>query len=272
MAVKDGMDHGPFTARELIKLIVDGEVLDRHLLFTLSSAERKPLAEYPEFADFVHQYKLRKEEKDYGEALARSTKIEKRSTAAKALILAASIGAILVVGLGYVLSRRAAEQSEHQAELDLAALYESGQVKIAGTAGILQHTPRAGGARRSSGSPGGGNTGFSSYEDAMNTAMELGDATKGGSERQLSSSDVAGIMNRNLNRMFGCVGEELRHGGKLTRVTIDLAILGSGRLMGASVNAGGVGFQKCIVAKLREVQFPNFPAPRMGARYSFNVD
>jgi hypothetical protein len=277
MAVKDGMDHGPFTARELIKLIVDGEILDRHLLFTLSSAERKPLAEYPEFADFVHQYKLRKDERDQNEALARSTKIEKRSTAAKALILAASIGAILVVGLGYVLSRHVAEQSEHQSELDLAALYENGQVKISGTAGILQHTPRAGGSRRGSGSPGGGGnsnngTGFSSYEDAMNQAMELGDATKGGSERQLTSSDVAGVMNRNLNRMFSCVGEELRHGGKLSRVTIDLAILGSGRVMGASVNTGGAGFQKCIVAKLREVQFPGFPAPRMGARYGFNVD
>ncbi|HKP61300.1 MAG TPA: protein kinase [Polyangiales bacterium] len=275
MAVKDGMDHGPFTARELIKLIVDGEILERHLLFTLSSAERKPLAEYPEFADFVHQYKLRKEEKDYGEALERSTKIEKRSTAAKALILAASIGAILVVGLGYVLSRRAAEQSAHKAELDLAALYESGQVKVSGTAGILQHTPRTGGGRRGSGSPGkgGGNTGtgFSSYEDAMNQAMEL-DMGKGGGERQLTSSDVAGVMNRNLNRMFSCVGEELRQGGKLSRVTIDLAIVGSGRVLGASVNAGGAGFQKCIVAKLREVQFPSFPAPRMGARYSFNVD
>jgi hypothetical protein len=272
MAVKDGMDHGPFTARELIKLIVDGEILEQHLVFTLSSAERKPLAAYPEFNDFIHQYKLRKDEKDHKAALAHSTKIEKRSTAAKALILSASIGAVLVIGAGYFLSRRAAEQSERKAELDLAALYENGQVKISGTAGILKHTPRPPGARRSGGStpsPGGG--GFS-YEDAMNQAMELGDATKGGSERQLTSGDVAGVMNRSLNRMFSCVGEELRHGGKLGRVTIDVAILGSGRVLGASVNAGTVGFQKCIAAKVRELQFPNFPAPRMGARYSFAVD
>jgi hypothetical protein len=200
--------------------------------------------------------------------------VEKRSTAAKALILAASIGAILVVGLGYFMSRRAAEEREKNAELDLAALYESGQVKISGTAGILQFKPRAGGARRSSGvSPGGGtSSGFASYEDAMNQAMELGDATKGGGERQLTSADVAGIMNRSLNRMFSCVGEELRHGGKLGRVTIDVAILGSGKVMGASVSTGSPGFQKCIATKVRELQFPSFPAPRMGARYGFNVD
>jgi serine/threonine protein kinase len=274
MAVKAGMDHGPFTARELIKLIVDGEILEQHLVFTLSSAERKPLAAYPEFSDFIHQYKIRKEEKDYGDALARSTKIEKRSTAAKALILTASIGAVLVVGAGYMMSRHAAEKAERQAEVDLAALYENGQVKISGTAGILTHTPRPPGARRTGGgspSPGGG-TGFTSYEDAMNQAMEIGDARQGGGERQLTSNDVAGVMNRSLNRMFSCVGDELRHGGKLGRVTIDLAILGSGRVMGASVNAGSPGFQKCIAAKVRELQFPNFPAPRMGARYSFAVD
>jgi eukaryotic-like serine/threonine-protein kinase len=270
MAVKNGMDHGPFTTRELIKLIVDGDVLEQHFVFTLSSAEQKPLSAYPEFAEFVVQYKLRKEERDHAQALEHSTKVEKRSTAAKALILLASIGLIVVVGVSYFLSRRAADARAHKAELDLAALYESGQVKIAGTAGILKHTPRPGGARRSGAPQTGG--GFSSYEDAMNQAMELGDATKGGGERQLTSNDVAGIMNRNLNRMFTCVGDELRHGAKLSRVTIDVAILGSGRVMGASVNTGSANFQRCIVTKVRELQFPNFPAPRMGARYSFNVD
>ena len=79
-------------------------------------------------------------------------------------------------------------------------------------------------------------------------------------------------MNRNLNRMFECVSGELRQGGKLGKVTIDLAILGSGRVAGASVNTGSGGFQKCMSAKVQSVQFPSFPAPRMGARYSFNVD
>jgi hypothetical protein len=105
----------------------------------------------------------------------------------------------------------------------------------------------------------------------MNQAMEL-NMGKAGGERQLTSSDVAGVMNRELNRMFGCVGEELRHGGKLGKVVIDLAILGSGRVSGASVNSGSASFQRCIANKLKDVHFPDFPAPRMGARYSFSVD
>jgi serine/threonine-protein kinase len=270
IAVKAGMDHGPFTARDLIKMIVDGEVLEEHGLFNMSTNDRKTVGEYPEFVEFVHQYKIRKQEHEHAKALEKSTKVEKRSTAAKFVVLAAAIGAILLVGGGYLMSRRAAKEREQKAETDLAALYESGQVKITGTAGILQHTAHpGGGARRSGGSSGGG---FTSYEDAMNQAMELGDATKGGGERQLSSADVAGVMNSDLNRMFSCVGEELRHGGKLSRVTIDLAIMGSGHVAGASVNAGSAGFQHCITTKVQQIQFPGFPAPRMGARYSFNVD
>lgn len=269
--VKDGMDHGPFTARELIKMIVDGEVLEQHLLFSMSSNERKPLAEYPDFQPFVQQYRIRRDEQEHAVALDRSKKDEKRSNVAKFAILAVSIGAILLGGGSYLLNRRAANVRK-KAEADLAALYESGQVQITGTAGILKVPTRSsGGPRAKSGSHPSG-TGFGSYEDAMNQAMELGDATKGGGERQLTSSDVAGVMNRELNRMFGCVGEELRRGGKLGTVGIDIAILGSGKVAGASVHAGSAAFQRCIATKVQSVHFPSFPAPRMGARYSFSVD
>jgi len=269
--VKDGMDHGPFTARELIKAIVDGEVLEQHLLFNMASNEKKPLAEYPDFHPFVQQYRIRRDEKEHAVALDRSKKDETRSNAAKFAILAVSIGAIVLIGGSYILNRRAASVRK-QHEADLAALYESGQVQITGTAGILKIPTRSGTRGTKSGSHSSSGGGFGSYEDAMNQALELGDATKGGGERQLTSGDVAGVMNRELNRMFGCVGEELRRGGKLGNVGIDIAILGSGKVAGASVHAGSAAFQRCIQAKVQNVHFPSFPAPRMGARYSFSVD
>jgi eukaryotic-like serine/threonine-protein kinase len=269
--VKSGMDHGPFTARELIKLIVDGDIQEQNLLFNMNGNEKKPLGEYPDFQPFVHQYRIRRDEQEHAVALHQSKKDEKRSNVAKFAILAVSIGAILLIGGSYLLNRRAADVRK-KAEADLAALYESGQVQITGTAGILKIPTRSGsrGAAKSGSHPSGG--GFGSYEDAMNQAMELGDATKGGGERQLTSGDVAGVMNRELNRMFGCVGEELRRGGKLGSVGIDIAILGSGKVAGASVHAGSAGFQRCIAAKVQNVHFPSFPAARMGARYSFSVD
>ena len=112
-----------------------------------------------------------------------------------------------------------------------------------------------------------------SYEDAMNQAVNLGDVSGGGGgERQLTPQDVAGVMNRNINSLFSCVGAELRSGGSLSNVQIDLAIAGSGQVLGASSHQGSASFQACIGSRARGIRFPTFPAPRMGARYSFSVD
>jgi hypothetical protein len=271
MAVKGGLDHGPFTARELIKLIVDGEILSEHSLLNMTSGDRKPLAEWTDFAPFVEQYKLRKAEADHAVALEKSTRIERGSNAAKFIILSGSIALLLVAGGGYLMSREAAKKRQAAHDVNLAAMFESGQVKITGTAGILKAPARRSGGGKRSGS-GDSSGGFISYEDAMNEAVELGDATKGGGERQLRPGDIEGVMNRKLNTLFSCVGQELRGGARLGTVQIDLAIRGSGQVAGASVNAGSPAFKKCIAAKVRQISFPPFPAPRMGARYSFGVN
>jgi eukaryotic-like serine/threonine-protein kinase len=274
MAVKNGLDHGPFTARELIKLIVEGEVLEQHGLFNMRTSERKPVGEWQEFREFVEQHKLRKAEVDEAAALHRSKKVERRSNVAKFAILAGLIGVLLVAGIGYMVSRQAAEARKAEREVDLAALFESGKVQVRGTAGILRTSPPRAAGKRSAGSPSptAGIDGFGSYDDAMNQAVDLGDATQGGSEAQLRPSDIEAVMNRQLNTLFSCVSQELRAKQPLGNVQIDLAIRGSGQVMGASVNAGSPAFKRCIAGRLRQLRFPAFPAPRMGARYSFSVD
>jgi hypothetical protein len=275
MVIKNGLDHGPFTARELIKFIVEGEFTEQNVLFNMDSGDKKPLAEWAELAPFVEQYRLRRDEADHAKALEKSTKIERRGNVAKLMIFAGSLGLVLLIAGGYLMSRQAAKKREQSSNVDLAAMFESGAVKVKGTAGILKHVGRSGGGtKRSGGGAQSGSSagGFSSYEDAMNQAMEMGDATKGGGERQLTSSDVQGVMDRRLNSLFSCVSEELRRGGRLGSVQIDLAILGSGQVVGASVNAGSGAFKSCISGKVRSIKFPDFPAPRMGARYAFDVN
>jgi serine/threonine protein kinase len=266
MAVKGGLDHGPFTAVELMKLIVDGEILAEHGLFNMSTNERKPVGEWSELRPFIEQYKVRKDEADHVVALEKSSTVERRSNVAKFFFLGGALLLVLVAGGGYLMNRQAAKKRLQQ-QFDLAEMYESGKVKITGTAGILQAPPRragGGGPRRSGGgagpgAQGGGASGFDSYEDAMNQAMDIGDAN-GGGERQLRVDDIQGVMDRKLS------------GGRLGRVQLDIAIVGSGQVLGASVSAGSGSFKSCIVGKLRQIHFPSFPAPRMGARYSFNVD
>jgi hypothetical protein len=271
MVEKDRLDHGPFSGRELVQMIVKGEVLGNHGLLNMDTGERKEVREFAEFTEFLEQHRMIKAEEEEKKALERSTKVEKRSNAATFVILACGISVLLLAGTGYLITRRAAEK-EKAREVDLANLFESGQVKIVGNAGILTFKPtaRRPGARRSSSGP--SSTGFNSYEDAMNQAMELGDATRRGGERQLTGRDIAGVMNGKLNSLFGCVSHALRQGQRLGTVQIDLAIAGSGTIMGASVNAGNNEFRRCIVGMVKHIRFPSFPAPRMGARYSFDVD
>lgn len=271
MAVKNGLDHGPFTARELIKLIVDGEVLEAHGLLNMRTSERKPLGEWHEFREFVEQYKLRKVEADHVVALERSKRSERTSTMAKLAVLAGVVALVLVAGGAYLLSRRAAEARKAERDVDLAGLFESGKVKIRGAAGILKTAPPRGGRR--SGAPGSrAGDGIGSYEDAMSQALDLGDATKAGGEGQLRPADIEAVMNRHLNSLFGCVSQELRAKRRLGDVQIDLAIRGNGQVMGASVSTGSPEFKHCIAAKVRQLNFPTFASPRMGARYAFSVE
>jgi len=269
MVVKDKLDHGPFSGRELVQLIVDGEVLADHGLLNMDTGERKKVREFEEFIEFLEQHKIRVSEEEHQQALERTTKAETRSTLTKVLIVAAAVGVLATVGTGYLITRQALNK-ERSAQADLAAMFETGQVKITGTAGILKYRKGRRGKRSSGGraAPGG----FLSYEQAMNQPVDLGDVSGGGGERQLTSGDVAGVMNRRLNSLFGCVSKELRRGGRLGNVKIDLAIAGSGKVQGVSVNTGSSAFKGCIAGKVKHIRFPSFPAPRMGARYSFNID
>ncbi len=271
MVVKDNLDHGPFSGRELVQSILRGEVLDTHGLLNMDTGERRKVREFPEFVEFLEQYKLRKVEAEEKVALNRSETVQKAGNAAK-LLIALGVLAVVGLGVGIFVATRQHQTSEHVADSNLADLYERGQINITGTAGILPPPPRGAG-RRGGGHGGGGGAGGMSYEDAMNQAVNLGDVSGGGGgERQLTPQDVAGVMNRNINSLFSCVSAELRSGGSLSNVQIDLAIAGSGQVLGASSRQGSASFQACIGSRARSIHFPTFPAPRMGARYSFSVD
>ncbi len=265
MVVKDNLDHGPFSGRELVNLILKGEVLGEHGLLNMDSGERRKVGEAPEFQEFVEQWKLKKAEADHQVALERSAKVEKASTLTKVLILAGVIGAV-GIAVGIFLVTRPDVQEESRSDSDLADLYARGEVEITGTAGILPDPPRrtgGGGQRR----PRGGRGGMS-YEDAMNQVVDLGSANATGSQRRLTPGDVAGVMNRNINRLVPCLSQGSGGG----QVRIDMAIAGSGQVLGATVRNGTPGFQRCIAGRVRQIRFPSFPAARMGASYTFSAN
>lgn len=261
MVVKNGMDHGPFSGRQLVNMIVQGEALSDHEVLNSDTGTRGKLSEFAEFKDFLAQYELRRGEQQRADELATAEKSETRGAFFKIGVGLAAVALIAIAGGIYALSRSGAGGgSKDDAELDM---YKRGELEVSGSAGILPMpkpgSRRAGGARAS----GGGASGGLSYEDAMMQAVDLGSAT-GGGEQQLSASAVAGVMNQHLNQLYGaCVR------GNPGKVRIDLALAGSGQVLGVSVDGGDSALQRCVADQVRKIKFPSFSAPRMGARYSF---
>ena len=190
----------------------------------------------------------------------------------KWMIAASVVGVVAISVAGFLASRSSDVREAAAAELD--DLFKLGKITT-GEAGLLPDRPvrrrkrGAGGSapKRSSSS------GFASYDDAMSRAVEMGDASQAGGEGRLTGSQVAGVMNRNLNRFYrNCVIPELKSGGKPGNVKVDLAIGGNGSVLGASVHSGSASFKGCMAQQIRGVRFPTFGAPRMGARYSFTVN
>lgn len=271
MVTKAGLDHGPFSGRELVALIGKGEFLGDDGLLNMDTGERKKIREHHDFAEFVEQWRLKKQSMDEHHAIVQSAKTEKVGNAAKFMIAGAVGLSVALVAVGFFLSRQA-EREDEVAAANLADLFDRGEVDIEGTAGILEDPPRrgGGGGRRSGGGGGGGGR---SYEDAMNDVVNMGDVTSGGgSEARLSPAQVAGVMNSHINSFFGCVSTELRGGRTLGRVRIDMAIAGNGSVIGSSVRAGSPEFQRCVQGRVAAIHFPSFGAPRMGASFSFSAD
>lgn len=275
MVVKDGLDHGPFSGRELVELIVKSDVLEDHSLLNMDTGERKPLRGWPEFREFVEQAKIGRQEKARAAAIATAQAGEKRSGIVK-IAIAASL--LLAVGIGATIFfvTRESGGEEQVASGDIEDLFARGEIELTGTAGILPDPPRSGRRRHGMGGMRAAVMAgqfVGSYEEAMNVPIELGDVTMGGGQGRLNPASVQSVMNQNLNRIFNrCVIPEARRGGRLGNVTIDIAIAGSGRVMGVSARQGSGQFKSCVRGAVRGVRFPSFGSARMGARYSFSAE
>ncbi len=269
MVARNRMDHGPFNARELIERLNIGGFSGDDATLNVDTGEQRPLRDWPEFREFILQREHQDEIAAQQQARARARRSEKRSSAAKWLVAAALVGVIGVSVGGFLMSRSSDVREKSSTALD--DLFKLGDIPT-GEAGLLPDRPvrrRKKGSRPAAARRGGG---LASYDEAMSRAVEIGDASEGGGEGRLTGAQVASAMNRNLNRFYRkCVIPEVQSGGQLGNVKVDLAIAGNGSVLGATVRGGDTGFQTCMGQEIASVRFPTFGAPRMGARYNFDV-
>jgi len=266
MVQKDKFDHGPFTDRELIQMIMLGEVAPKHILSNMDTGVRKKVKAWGEFDEYLERYRLKKKEAEEQAALVRTEKAEKRGTAFKVVIAAAIIGGIGLILASYLLFLKPKQDGADFDRDNLVAALDSGEIKLKGASGDLIGGKKGGGKRRKGGKGSDGEflPGMS-YEDAMNQGVDLGSLASNSGQKQLTAADIQNVMDRHVRQFLPCMD------GSTKKVTMDIAVGGDGRVIGVSVKEGSSKLKGCVSSKVRGVRFPASGAPRTATSWWFEI-
>ncbi len=271
MVTKDKMDHGPFRTREIVQMIVRWEIEGQHMVQNIETGIRVKLRESEDFKEAVERARVAKIKHEQQLALQQSEKAEKRGGIAKIFIVFIVIGSLGLI-VGSVFAGRAIYKSavggDEQSIDDLMA---DGKLKIdMGQGGIVEGEAKKKGKRKGGGGGGGGGT--LSYDEYMNQGVDLGNVAEGGMT-QLSQSQINSVMSSQGKALYTCIYSELKKDPGLKKVSLKFAIDGAtGGVQGVTVTSGGSSeFQSCISQKMKNIKFPKFGAPRMGATFFLTV-
>jgi hypothetical protein len=92
VVIKDGMDHGPFSAVEALQQIASGQFIEGNVLRDTFSGEERFIKDWDEFAPFAQQAKLNQDIKTEKKQLEAVVVAEKQGTQYKALVGALVVG------------------------------------------------------------------------------------------------------------------------------------------------------------------------------------
>jgi hypothetical protein len=245
---KDLMDHGPFSAVELLQQIASNAFVGTDTLRDELSGQSHPITEWEEFAPFAEQAALKRQIVAEKHEVARVEQEEKKAGLAKYILGSAILATVGIVAGGWYLHERGERKDDIVVSDDpsLGGIDVSGGIK-----GQKRATPgRAGGG----GGGGGGPSGLS-YEAALasnNQEVTIG-AAAGGPD--LTDAQLHGPM-RNAAFISGCGAPDSM------KVTVKVAIK-NGRAVGVSVysNPPNPGVSSCVERHVRGLSWP--PHPKM---------
>jgi len=252
VVIKDGMDHGPFSAVELLQQIASGTFISQHILVDSFSQDERPISDWEEFAPFAEHAKLNKEIVAEKKELERSVVAEGKTTRNKALFIGGSLA--IVAALGVTLWFVAKPKSR------------SGQVMLEGNTAL--NIDFDGGIKSSGNKPTGGGkwsgstgsdgvsrpvlSGGMSCEGAMNTYVT--ELKMSGNKPDLTSGQLGASLN-NGGYVVGC--------GAPFSMTVNIcAAIQNGRAVGVTVvtDPSNPGVASCISSRIRGMSFPSHPS------------
>lgn len=248
VAVKDGMDHGPFSAVELLQQIASHTFVENDIIRDALSKDERSIKDWDEFAPFAEHAKLHREVKAEKEAIERVVVQESRSTRGKAFVGVAVVGALVVAAGIWFLTARGRRNDEVAVQADSLS-----NIEVDG--GLTSTKKGGGGGSRVVGKSGGFPIlgGGQSCESAQAAYVE--EMTMGGPKGQadLTAGQYGAVLNR---------GSYFAHCGVPDSMGINIcAAVQNGRAVGVTVSTKprDPRIQSCIAAGVRGLSFPSNP-------------
>lgn len=244
VVIKDMMDHGPFTAVELLQQIASNAFVGDHGLRDEISGQQMPIGEWEEFAPFVEQTHLVREKKAEERAVVRAADADKKRGVAKTIVAVCCVMALGVVLTGWFLKKRGQHNDDVIVAGDrLGSIEVNGDIK--GKNGKGGH---GGGGHGGSGGGFSGGTSFESVLDNNNEQIVMG---QGQDTPDLTNAELAAP----LRHMSLCGAPDDMH------VTVRVAVK-MGRAVGVTVstNPPNPSIAACIDRQVRGLAWR--PSPK----------
>jgi hypothetical protein len=248
VVVKDGMDHGPFSAVELLQQIATHTFLDVDVVRDALSQDERAIKDWDEFAPFAENARLSRDISAEKAAIERVVVQESRSTKGKTLIGILGVGALLLVAGLWFLKARAnrsdevAVQVDSQSNIELDAGLSNTKAKKGGGARVVGHSggfPILGGGQSCESAQ-------ASYVEEMSVGGPRGQA-------DITGGQYSAILNR---------GSYFAHCNVPDSAKISIcAAVQNGRAVGVTVvvTPRNPGAASCIAAGVRGLSFPSNP-------------
>jgi hypothetical protein len=250
VVVKDGMDHGPFNAVELLQQIASHTFVQTDVLRDNFSQDFREIKDWQEFAPFAEHARRHRDIKAEKQALERSVVQESRSTTGKALFGLVIVGALLAAAAVWFFAVRGRKSDEIAVHGDTVTNVET-------DAGLNVPTRRRRGGRggvvgRSGNFPllGGG----MSCEAAQAAYVEEYKIGAGSNvPADLSANQYGAVLNR---------GTYFSHCGVPDSMSVTIcAAVQNGRAVGVSVytQPNNARIRGCVAAAVRGLAYPSHP-------------
>ncbi|HEY1956759.1 MAG TPA: hypothetical protein VGH28_14165 [Polyangiaceae bacterium] len=240
VVAKDKMDHGPFSAVELLQQITSNQFSGDHGLRDEISGQSRPIKEWEEFAPFAEQAALKREIVAEKKEVARVVEEEKKAGVAKSAFGIAIVLVLLGFG-GFFIYQKVGHRNDGVAINDDKSGFV---VDPAGSIKGAHHVQHTGGG-------GGGGGGGLSFDEAWAHAEQkvtIGGANAGGPDPidQIRSGVLGGTQ--------AALGECGVPGSM--KVTVKAAVQ-NGRVAGVSVYTTPAGGPTgCIAGHVRGLRLP----------------